>query len=84
MGNPPFVDLHHLSEDKRIDLIGQQAIDHMLVVGFIVDMEGIGGQDKADRYISKLQKKYPTIRIVHRGPGPTPHTILVKVGPPLQ
>lgn len=80
----PFVDLHQLSEATRISLIGHRAIDHNETVGFIVDSEGADGQAKADRYIKALQDAFPTIRVVHRGPGPTLHTVLVKVGPPLQ
>jgi hypothetical protein len=80
MNKPPFVDLHSLDEDDRIDMIGHRAIDHKDVVGFVVDDDG----EKADRYIAKLMAKFPQIRVIARGKGPTEGAYFVKVGPPVE
>jgi hypothetical protein len=50
-----------------------------LVVGFVTDSD----HGKADRYIAKLTERFPGIRILWRGNGSVPNTVLVKVGPPL-
>ena len=74
-----FADVADLSEDDRIDVIGRTAIEKNQVVGCVVDAAPAA---KADRYIDKLRAKFPTLQILHRGPGPTPGTTLIKVGPP--
>jgi hypothetical protein len=74
---PTYVDLHSISENRRIDLIAHQIKDHKSTVGFIVEDD-----PKADRYISKLKALVPNMEIVYRGPGPVPATILVKVRTP--
>lgn len=80
-----FADIADFEEDKRIEIIGHNAMDHKRTVGFIVDaMPYKTPQEKADRYIEKLQARYPGIRIIERGaPGPLAGTLFVKVGPPL-
>jgi hypothetical protein len=80
MSGPPYVDIASLDEDKRIDLIGHRAMDHKEVVAFVTDAD----PGKANRYIRKLQAKFPTIRILDRFPGPVPNTVTVKVGPPAE
>ncbi len=71
---PQFVDIADLKEDDRIDLIGHRVMDHRDVVSFIVEDDA-----KADRYIEKLQKKFPCIIVAWRGLGPVPGTIAIKV-----
>lgn len=80
-----FLDTHRLNENDRIEIIGGSVMnapasstEKPVMNGFIVETE-----EKADRYIRKLQKRFPSIRIIDRGPGPTAGTILVRVGPPL-
>lgn len=73
----PFVDIggpSGLPEDERIRLIGEKA---MLggVVAFITDAD----PGKADRYVSKLLKLFPQLRVVDRFDGPTPGAVTVKV-----
>lgn len=75
----PYKDLHLEPEDERIRQIGEKCMREKFVVGFIVDDE----PGKADRYIRKLQERYPGIRVTYRGKGPTPHVETVKVEPPL-
>ena len=57
----PYLDLYSLSENQRIELIGRSVMDaprssadKPVVAAFVVEDEA-----KADRYISKLQKKFP-------------------------
>lgn len=78
-------DLHKLSEDDRIKLIGRSVMqqpassaDAPVMNGFIVESE-----EKADRYIRKLQKGFPGIRVVDRSPAPF-GMILVRVAGPLR
>lgn len=74
-----YADIADFDEDKRIDIIGHRAIDHLEKVAFIVESDV---PDKAERYIRKLKEKFPTIRIIERGKGPIANTEYVKVGPP--
>jgi hypothetical protein len=69
-----YADLASLSEDERIDAIGHHVLDHQHTVGFIVE-----DYAKADRYIEKMQEKFPTIMVLYRGPGPVEGTVVVKV-----
>lgn len=66
-------DLYALPEDERIQAIAETAAAGH-VVGFIVEDDG----KKADRYTAKLTR-YP-VRVIDRGPGPVPNTVLVRVG----
>ncbi len=50
----PYIDLHKLSEDERIEMIGHRVIEHNQTIGFIVEDD-----KKADRYIRKLEKRFP-------------------------
>jgi len=74
-----FVDIADADEDKRIDTIGHRVMVHKETVAFITDDDA----GKADRYISKLETKFPGIRVIDRGKGPVPSIVYVKVGPPL-
>ena len=80
-----FADIADFDEDTRIDMIGKATMsgkqtsgEKPLVIGFVVE-----NHSKADRYVKKLQKKFPTIRIIDRFDGPVPNTVTVRVGPPL-
>ena len=77
--SPPFVDIADNDEDRRIEIIGHQVIIHKRTVSFITDDE----KDKAERYITKLEARFPGIRVIERGEGPVDKTVWVKVGPPL-
>lgn len=74
----PYKDIADDPEDERIRQIGEKTMQGM-VVGFITDDE----PGKPERYISKLIKRFPGIRIIYQGPGPVPETVLVKAAPPL-
>lgn len=71
---PKGFDLFALPENERIRVIGKAA--RTSVVGFFVETDA-----KADRYIGKLTKRFPSVRVIDRGPGPVPNTILVRCGP---
>lgn len=83
-----YADLADLDEDARIEQIGNAALsgkqtseDKPLIIGFVVDDNG---GVKGDRYVKKLQERFPTIRIIDRHKGPVPKTELIRVGPPLR
>lgn len=75
----PYKDIADEPEDERINQIGEKAMREKLVVGFITDSEA----GKAERYIKKLQERFPGIRVIYQGSGPVAETVLVKVGPPV-
>jgi hypothetical protein len=74
-----YKDLGDHEEDERIREIGEKTMSEKLTVGFVTDDE----EGKADRYIRKLQERFPGIRVIDRGSGPVAATVWVKVGPPL-
>lgn len=79
MSRIPFKDIADHDEDDRIRQIGEKAMGEKLTVAFVTDDE----PGKADRYIRKLQERFPGIRVAGRGKGPVAETVWVKVGPPL-
>jgi hypothetical protein len=81
-----YADIADFDEDARIEMIGNSVMgggkssaDKPIVSAFIVEDDA-----KADRYIKKLQRKFPGIRVIGRGAGPVPETVTVKVGAPLR
>jgi len=74
-----YADIADYDEDERIHQIGEKTMREKLVVGFITDSE----KGKAERYVRKLQERFPGIRVLYQGDGPVADTVLVKVGPPL-
>jgi hypothetical protein len=75
MKKVPYQDLHNLPEDERIDLIGHYVTKHGLTAAFMVD----DTPGKAERYISKLEAKFPDVMVVDRFNGPVKNVITVKV-----
>ncbi len=73
-----YHDIADEPEDDRIAKIGDMAMNLRKVVGFIMDDE----PGKPERYISKLQERFPGIVVIARGKGPVESTVWVKVGPP--
>jgi len=80
-----FADLHHLSENERIEVIGNHILekantsDMPYTVAFVVD-----DIKKAKRYVKKIAKKFPTIRHVETLDGPCENMVTVKLGEALQ
>lgn len=73
-----YADLADLPEDERIDIIGRTVMEQGLTVAVAVDSD----RDKMERYIRKLLKRFPGIRILERLPGIVSGTLTIKVGPP--
>ena len=74
-----YRDLGDEEEDERIRQIGEKTMNDKMIVGFVTDDE----KGKADRYIEKLKKRFPGIRVIDRGNGPVEHCVWVKMGPPV-
>lgn len=72
-----YADLHDLSEDDRIEQIGRQVMRGQLV-GVITD--AVPG--KPERYVRKMKKRFPRVRLVDQIAGPTANTVLLRFGPP--
>jgi hypothetical protein len=74
---PKYADLHHLSEDERIELIGRQVVEKNAICGVLVDDKpGIAG-----RYILKLKELFPQLKVIDVFSGPTRGVVTIKVGP---
>jgi hypothetical protein len=73
---PFYLDIADHEEDQRITIIGHAATCEKKIVAFIVEDDV-----KANRYLDKLKKKYPGIKVLERGNGPVIGTVFVKVGP---
>lgn len=80
MNKPVYADIADLEEDRRIDLIGHTVMEHRKTVAFVTDADA----GKADRYVTKLQAKFPGIVVIDRFLGPVANTVSVKVGPPAE
>jgi hypothetical protein len=78
LSRPPFINLASLDEDGRIEAICEEVVKHRAIVTFLVEVEN-GSRAKGDRYIEKMKKKYPSIRVMYRGAGPADEVELIKV-----
>lgn len=74
---PIFQDLADEPEDDRIKKIGEEVAKRGRAVAFMTDDE----PGKAERYIAKLLKWFPGVRVIGRFSGPVAGVITVKVGP---
>jgi len=72
-----FVDLHALSEDERIQMIGHTVVAHGKTVGVMVD--DLPG--KVERYLKKLRERFPTVVVLSQTKGPVDGVVTIKVGP---
>ena len=80
----PYIDLHVIEEDKRIEIIGNTAYSkkpggQYPSIAFVVDLEGSDGFAKAERYLNKLLSKFPELEVQMKEKGPTPGAVSVKV-----
>lgn len=69
-----YADLADLPEDERIRIIGEYAMAGNQV-GVPVDEEGPDGYEKADRYIKKLQTRFPLLELVNKFKGPVDNVV---------
>lgn len=73
-----YVDLADLDEDRRIEIIGTTIMQQDgKVIGVCVDAEP---KDKADRYVRKLQAKFPEVKLIDISNGPVPGVKLLRFG----
>lgn len=72
-----FVDMHRLSEDQRIEMIGHTVTEHGKTVGVCVDDE----PGKPERYVRKMQRRFPTVVLLDRIKGPVKGVVTLKFGP---
>lgn len=79
------LDLHSMSENDRIKMIGdsvtkgpQSSGDKPLMNAFTVENDV-----KADRYVRKLAKRFPTVRIIDRS-AIDGNLIMVRIAGPLR
>jgi hypothetical protein len=75
-----YADIADHDEDARIEIIGHAVMVEQKTCAFIVEDDPA---EKAERYIRKLEAKFPGIRVIARGKGPVSGTVFVKVAPPL-
>jgi len=71
-----YKNLHKLDENLRIDQIGKAA--ETSIVGVILETDQ---PDKINRYISKITKKYPKVKLISNTSRFTEYGTLVKFGP---
>lgn len=71
-----YADLHNKTENQRIRVIGEAA-----KAGNIVGIALEDDEVKIARYIKKLLRRFPTVRLIDRSKGLTPDTVLLRVGP---
>lgn len=69
-----YQDIADHDEDTRIEMIGKKAMTGQ-TVAFITDAD----PGKADRYIAKLLKKFPGLKVLARFDGPIKGVVTVKV-----
>lgn len=79
-----FSDLGDLPENERINIIGktlmaapQSSADKPMIIGVVVDNETV-----ARRYIRKIEKRFPRIKLIDHTPGPVLGTVLIRLGAP--
>lgn len=75
-----YADLHDLTEDNRIKVIGEAARKGN-TIGVVLEKDE---PKKIERYIKKVIERFPGIVVLKRIDGPTPGTITVKFGKALQ
>jgi hypothetical protein len=75
-----YSDLFELSEDSRIQAIGEAASTGN-TVGVVLEKDEL---KKIERYIRKVTERYPGIVVLKRIDGPTPLLVTIKFGKKLQ
>lgn len=73
---PPFYDLARLPEDDRINMIG--SIAETAVVGCMVDADD---PVKRQRYIDKISKRFPKVRLISKTENGSGKLTILKFGP---
>lgn len=80
-----YADLHNLPENDRIKVICEYLMQapkgsdvQPLMIGVMVD-----NKEKADRYIAKINKRYPKVRVLDVKEGVL-GAVLIRLGEPLR
>ncbi|MCH8135388.1 MAG: hypothetical protein IIB77_05345 [Proteobacteria bacterium] len=74
----PYADLHDLSEDERIKIMGNVASEGK-TIGVMVDDD----PEKVARYISKMTSRYPCVRLIEQLDSPIAGVVMLRFGPRL-
>lgn len=81
-----YVDLHSLSDEQRIDVIGKTIMaapkgsaDQPVMVGVVVDNPA-----KAARYIAMMKNQFPSVRVIDQQPMGVAETVAIRFGEPLR
>jgi hypothetical protein len=72
-----FADLGDFQEDDRIQIIGQYVLNHGKTVGVCID----DSPGKAERYIRKMKKEFPTVIFLDQTKGPVANVVTLRFGP---
>jgi hypothetical protein len=72
-----YADLHALSEDERIGVIGHTVTAHGKTVAVCVDDQPA----KVERYKRKLRERFPSVVILDTTKGPVKGVVTIRVGP---
>lgn len=72
-----YADLHRLSEDDRITVIGKTVMEHKQVVAVAIDAE----PEKVFRYRTKLLQRFPGI-VIEEVSGLVRETVTLRCSPP--
>lgn len=75
-----YRDLADLPEDERLKQIGEAA-ESGLVVGAAVEADDL---EKHQRYIQKIQKRFPMAVFIQKIKGPVPGVVILQFGRRLQ
>ncbi len=70
-------DLHRLPEDERIRLIGEAAASGQ-IVGVMLEKDE---PEKIERYVRKINKRFPTVTLLDRKDGPVSSVVTLRFGP---
>lgn len=85
-GPKAFLDLHRMTDEQRIEIIGQTVMagpkssgDKPIMVGVVVDNAA-----KAARYIAMMKDKFPAVRVIDQLPMGIGETVAIRFGEPLR
>lgn len=82
-----YTDLGAYSENERIEVIGKMVLKKCEEKSDFTASICVEDDAKADRYIEKLKKKFPTIRIIERVKGNIStncEIVSIRIGGPVQ
>jgi hypothetical protein len=72
-----FIDLSDVQEDQRIQTIGERAAAGN-VVGCMLERDD---HAKVERYVEKIRKRFPSVRLIEKTPNKGGKLMVLKFGP---